>query len=305
MIADDLVLIGRQVQTSYNSYLDLLGIDLDGNLAIIELKRDKTLRDTIAQGIDYAEWCSRLTSEEIVAYGAKRYGSDEMFRKVVSETLGGPFPELLNQKQRILVVAPEIPDHTTRVIQYLASTYGMPINGVSFDVFNLNGTQVVVRHTAIEDEAVLPPPPPGAQKRRTLDEFIAAAHDNGVGELFEHLLTMKDIVPLSERFYQSFAMKEKAPDKRVLAAFTMYPTAETDPHQLRLLMSPSNLSALYGVPPETAQAFIQSVQQVGAPEKGWTDWIATSFTTLEQVEQFDSRFRRFVAGAAPQAGASE
>ena len=41
----ELLLIGRQVTTSYRGHIDLLGIDSEANLVILELKRDKTPRD--------------------------------------------------------------------------------------------------------------------------------------------------------------------------------------------------------------------------------------------------------------------
>ena len=37
-----LLIIGRQVTTNLNTTIDLLGVDREGNVAIIELKRDKT-----------------------------------------------------------------------------------------------------------------------------------------------------------------------------------------------------------------------------------------------------------------------
>lgn len=302
--ADDIFIIGRQVVTGYQTAIDLLALDVDGHVVVLELKRDKTLRDTVAQGIEYAEWCSTRTPDEILAYGAARYGSDETFRQLFSARLGVPFPANVNEKQRIMVVAPEIPHRTARVIEYLEGRYGVPVNGVSFDVLTTGaGTKLLVRHHVIEDETPVPGPPGGGggtspQKRRTLDQFIEAAEENGVLEHFEHLLTMKDILPEAERFWQSYAMRRKTPDKKVLAAFSIYPTAETNPGFLHVVMTPVNIGAIYALPEEAAAEFVAYVLGAGEPGKGWGAWTGANLHTLEQVREFDRRYREMAHRAA-------
>ena len=66
LISNDLLVIGQQVQTDYGGFIDLLAIDPDGNLVILELKRDKTPRDIVAQSLDYASWVQNLGHEAIV-----------------------------------------------------------------------------------------------------------------------------------------------------------------------------------------------------------------------------------------------
>ena len=53
ILGEDITVIGRQINTS-SGPLDLLGIDRNGNMVIIELKRDKLPREVLAQAIDYA-----------------------------------------------------------------------------------------------------------------------------------------------------------------------------------------------------------------------------------------------------------
>ena len=60
-----LLLIGRQVQTSYGKYIDLLAMDADGKLVVIELKRDRTPREVVAQLLDYGSWVRELGDEDI------------------------------------------------------------------------------------------------------------------------------------------------------------------------------------------------------------------------------------------------
>jgi len=61
----NILIIGRQVLTKLGSYIDLLGIDKSGDLVVIELKRDRTPRDCIAQIIEYAADVNELTYDEI------------------------------------------------------------------------------------------------------------------------------------------------------------------------------------------------------------------------------------------------
>jgi RecB family endonuclease NucS len=50
------MILGRQVHTEHDGYIDILGLNKDGDLVIVELKRNKTPRDVIAQCLDYASW---------------------------------------------------------------------------------------------------------------------------------------------------------------------------------------------------------------------------------------------------------
>ena len=48
-----LLLIGRQVLAEFGKLIDLLALDAQGHVVVIELKRDKTPRDVVAQVLDY------------------------------------------------------------------------------------------------------------------------------------------------------------------------------------------------------------------------------------------------------------
>jgi hypothetical protein len=61
ILSSEWMLIGRQEYTSYGGCIDLLAIAPDGSLVLIELKRDRTPREVIAQALDYA-------TERIIGY---------------------------------------------------------------------------------------------------------------------------------------------------------------------------------------------------------------------------------------------
>ena len=70
MLSDAWMLIGRQERTLQAGRIDLLAIAPDGSLILIEIKRDCTPRDVVAQALDYASWVEGLQPEGIAAiYG--------------------------------------------------------------------------------------------------------------------------------------------------------------------------------------------------------------------------------------------
>jgi hypothetical protein len=134
IIDPGLLVIGRQVPTSFGKYIDLLAIDSEGHLAIIELKRDKTPRDVVAQTLDYASWVHGLTHDEIKKLYSE-YNPVMSLEVAFQEKLGSELPDALNEEQQLLIVASELDSSTERIVNYLSSNYGVPINVVFFQYF--------------------------------------------------------------------------------------------------------------------------------------------------------------------------
>lgn len=67
ILGDDLLVIDRQRVIDGVGRLDLLCIDGAGTLVIVELKRDSTPREAIAQALDYASWLNGASEEDISA----------------------------------------------------------------------------------------------------------------------------------------------------------------------------------------------------------------------------------------------
>src|SRR5687768_6324861 len=67
ILSDEWMLIGRQESTGSGGIIDLLAIAPDGALVLIELKRDRSPREVVAQALDYACWVERLEAEDVAA----------------------------------------------------------------------------------------------------------------------------------------------------------------------------------------------------------------------------------------------
>lgn len=149
LLSEEWMLIGRQEDTGYSGRIDLLAIAPDGSLVLIELKRDRTPRDIVAQALDYAYWVERLRTEEIATiYGRFAPGrslSDD-FRQRFGNTLD---EDQLNQNHQIIIVAAALDDSTERIVSYL-SERDIPINVLCFQVF-ANGDDQFLSRTWLLD----------------------------------------------------------------------------------------------------------------------------------------------------------
>src|SRR5262245_32931242 len=67
ILGEPLLFIGRQVPTAHGKYIDLVAVDAGGGLHVLELKRDRTPRDVVAQALDYGSWVESLSHDEVLA----------------------------------------------------------------------------------------------------------------------------------------------------------------------------------------------------------------------------------------------
>lgn len=139
----DVLLIGRQVRTAYGKRIDLLGIDGEGDLHLIELKRDRTPREVVAQALDYGSWIKGLDFDGVAAIAAE-YSGGKRLEELFVERFGTSIPEAINQDHHLVVVASELDASTERIVTYL-SDLGVPVNVVLFRHFVDDGRSYLVR----------------------------------------------------------------------------------------------------------------------------------------------------------------
>lgn len=129
LLGERLLVIGRQVRTPQGKYIDLLAIDADGNLHVLELKRDRSPRDVVAQILDYGSWVTELGREEIVTRANEKL--DTPFETAFESTFGSPVPDEINGMTNLTIVATDLDDSSERIVTYLRG-FGVPINAVFF-----------------------------------------------------------------------------------------------------------------------------------------------------------------------------
>ncbi|WP_313405016.1 hypothetical protein [Aeromicrobium sp.] len=151
LLGERLLVIGSEVSTPYGSRLDLLAIDADGNLNLLELKRDKTPREVVAQVLDYGSWASTLSRDDIRDIATKHL--DQPFEAAFEDVFGSAPPDELNGELSLTIVAAELDASSERIVNYLRD-FGVPVNAVFFSYLEDEGRRYLARSwlTASDDE---------------------------------------------------------------------------------------------------------------------------------------------------------
>lgn len=148
ILDDDLLLIGRQTLTGFGKYIDMLGIDQTGKLTIIELKKNKTPREVIAQVLDYASWIKDLSYTNVKEICNNYHDKD--FESLFDEKFGISPPEKINQEHDMVIVCSELDNETERILNYLSDNYSVPINAVFFRFFSDSESEYLSRSWLID-----------------------------------------------------------------------------------------------------------------------------------------------------------
>lgn len=149
ILSDRWFLIGRQVRTSFGGIIDLLALNPDGQLILIELKRNQTPREVVAQALDYASWAEKLGADDIASiYDRYTNGGaiGEGFLKFFGISLD---EEQLNGSHQIVIVASTLDPSTERIVGYL-NERDIAINVIFFQVFQDGANQYLSRAWLID-----------------------------------------------------------------------------------------------------------------------------------------------------------
>lgn len=294
MISDDLLVIGRQVRTDFEGYIDLLCLDYEGNTVIIELKRDRTPREISAQCLDYASWVRDLSNVKINEIADKHLDGEGILEDAFKRKFGTDMPESLNNKQRIFIVGSEIDSSTERIISYLSDMYGVDINAVTFQYFQDGvGNEFLSRVFLVDPEKIeyKSKTKTGARPSTlSFKELQEIADEKGVGGSFTTL-----VGSLREHFdgvgttQSSVAFSGKLEGK-MKTLFSLIPGESSSSEGLRFQFYSRRLSVFWNIDEAKLRTFFPQNLEEWYYIRGGTDseysGFAGFFKDVTEVETF-------------------
>ncbi len=190
ILSPDLLVIGRQVKTAHGGFIDLLCVEANGDLKIVELKRDKTPREIVSQALDYASWIVDLSHEKVTDLANEYFENrGTNFESAFRERFQDEIPEVLNEDHGIIVVGSEIDESSERIIRYLSERHQVNINAASFGYLRAKsgGGEFLSRVFLLEPSEVLEASTSGSKRapNLTLAQLTSIASERGVKALFE------------------------------------------------------------------------------------------------------------------------
>jgi hypothetical protein len=174
----NLMQLGRQVITDFGKRIDLLAIDDEADLHVIELKRDRTPREVVAQALEYGFWVQGLSFEAVRELYAMHHQGDD-FDSAFTSHFEADLPEAINTAHHLAVVATGMDASTEQIVEYVRG-YGVPINVLFFEYLKDEDREYLARSWLTDPE--LEAPASGKSKRQApwngKDFFVAVGENH-------------------------------------------------------------------------------------------------------------------------------
>lgn len=178
-----ILIIGRQVTTNLGGSIDLLGVDREGDVLVVELKRDRTPRDTIAQSLEYASFAERLDASQLEAI-LRSYLNDASLSLAEYHRdhfeLGSDEAIAFNKDQHIVIVGQQIAEEIRQTAVFLRSK-GVKVTCVEFAFFEAHdGNRLLSQEVVVGKESEKPTQvASGSLPVVTEEAFLASLDQNG------------------------------------------------------------------------------------------------------------------------------
>jgi hypothetical protein len=190
-----LLVIGRQVTTNLGGSIDLLAVDRQGDVAVIELKRDRTPRETLAQALEYASFAAQLDYDQLEGVYQDYTGEEgaslaDVHRRQFE--LGEDEAVSFNKDQRIVIVGNEIVPAIRQTSVYLRRR-GLRVTCLEFSYFASGpGQRLLSIDVAVGEEPTGSGPIATRRLPPTTQERFLSECDEAGKAIFAPLLRMAD-----------------------------------------------------------------------------------------------------------------
>lgn len=263
-----LTIVARQIGVEGGT-LDLLALDPQGRWVVIEIKRGVVGRNTIAQALDYASCIAAMPyeelSEKVNAYLSKQGKQDASLKALLEELGTAEDAEHEARETVMFVVGTGRHPGIERMVDYLSGQFDVPINVVSYEVFEIKGGDPILVRELTEAEAK-----PPRRATLTLPEICARADQAGIGKDFRTILEAAQRHSIYPRPWKN-VMMYTPPSNRARSLLTANAWTRAD-GLLGLYVGSEAFAEFYPVTEETAVSIL-------GPQ-GWR-----RMTTLD-VEEF-------------------
>ena len=186
-----LLVIGRQVTTNLGGFIDLLAIDRQGDVVVVELKRNRTPRETIAQALEYASFVEKLGYEQLEDI-LRAYIGDESVNLAQYHreyfTLTSDEASVFNHDQRIVIVGQTITPEIRQTSAFLRNK-GIRVTCLEFTFFESNDGQRLLSTDIVigKEPAAINKISTSSLPKISKDEFIESLDHFGK-PVFERIL---------------------------------------------------------------------------------------------------------------------
>ena len=158
IMGEELLIIGHEYDDfENNERIDLLAIDKEGNLVVIEVKRDNSGISVDFQALKYVSYMSRRTLKEIIEIYSKYIDDNSLqldpiqeimeFLNVDDESL---LNDMINNTQRIIIIGKEFDKRVLSVCAWLYEN-GINVKCISIKPYKYN------EEIFIDTNQIIPP----------------------------------------------------------------------------------------------------------------------------------------------------
>jgi Holliday junction resolvase-like predicted endonuclease len=248
LVAQGLQVVGRQVPLE-GGRLDLLGVDPQGRWVLVEIKRSTLYRDALVQVLDYAASIASMPNAKLreVVHGYLEKRGEELAGHPVESVLAASGDDEAHDVA-VVVVGTGRDGGLERLAGFLGQNYGVPIQVVTFEVFDVGGErQILIREVTEADSG----PSDGAApvSERTVEAVFARAELRNGLERFKLLYDAGTRNGLYAR-PSKYSIMYAPPSNKTRMLFTAW--VRSNDGQIVIFVSPDAFAEFFSVTSEEA-----------------------------------------------------